>query len=79
MDISGINYIKYKWSKESEWNRVYYLCEKGEHIDEPDIYQCKIAFSNAGYLIFFYMIKTFVANFFQINNTSCVFTVYLAV
>lgn len=53
MDISGINYIKYKWSKESEWNRVYYLCEKGEHIDEPDIYQCKIAFSNAGYLIFF--------------------------
>lgn len=38
MDISGINYIKYKWSKESEWNRVYYLCEKGEHIDEPDIY-----------------------------------------
>lgn len=41
MDISGMNYIKYKWSKERvsgiEYTRLYYLCEKVDYIGEPEL------------------------------------------
>lgn len=75
MDIRGMYVVQ---MKQSEWNRVYYLCEKGDFIGEPELYQCKIAISYAGYLILD-ITKVFVANSFLVNNIIGVSTVYLAV